>query len=53
MLVSFLQEKKQEEENMVEMGFDEDGEDDDLNPIIGDDEIGNGDEGEYIDTEEE
>jgi hypothetical protein len=30
MLVSFLQEKKQEEENMVEMGFDEDGEEDDM-----------------------
>lgn len=52
MLVSFLQEKKQEEENMVDMGFDEDGEDDDLDPIRGDDEIGNGDE-EYMDTEEE
>ncbi len=30
MLVSFLQEKKQEEENMVDMGFDEDGEEDEL-----------------------
>lgn len=53
MLVSFLQEKKQEEENMVEMGFDEDGEEDDLNPTIEDDEIGNGREEEYMDTEEE
>jgi len=53
MLVSFFQEKKQEEQNMVEMGFDEDGEEDDLNPIIEDDEIGNGREEEYVDTEEE
>ncbi len=30
MLVSFFQKKKQEEQNMVDMGFDEDGEEDDL-----------------------
>lgn len=53
MLVSFFQEKKQEEENMVEMGFDEDGEDDDLNPIIGDDEDQNSGREEYIDPDEE
>jgi hypothetical protein len=31
-LIAFLEQKKEESENMVEMGFDEDGEDDDLVP---------------------
>lgn len=30
MLITFLEEKKTESENMVEMGFDEDGEEDDI-----------------------
>lgn len=52
-IISFLETKKDESKNMVEMGFDEDGEDDDLTPIEDPDEIGNGREEEYVDTEEE
>lgn len=53
MLVTFLQDRKREEENMVEMWFDEDGEDDDLRPNRDEiDEIGNDRDGDQWDIGE-
>lgn len=37
-LIHFLEVKKEEQENMVDMGFDEDGEEDDLTPNQNDDD---------------
>jgi|GEM_PF-3024555 len=60
MIVAYFERKKHEEEDMVDLGFDEDGEEDDMNPTY--DELGeiknvrdadDTDDTDIIDSEEE
>ncbi len=52
-IIDFLEVKKEESKNMVEMGFDEDGEEDDFNPSVEGYEMGNEEDNEDPYREEE